>query len=81
MAHPDTEDGFVTYEITASSFTYYKHTVRVPAHITPDQINDHYRAIGANGEFEETSTDWNWDGVEKADEDDPDAELLTDLTA
>lgn len=74
------EGAYKTYEVKASSFTYYKHTVRVPAHISPDQIADYYRENGANGEFDETSTDWSWDGVEETD-DDSEAETIREFNA
>lgn len=72
------DSAYKTYEVKASSFTYYKHTVCVPAHITPAQIADYYRENGANGEFDETSTDWSWDSVEETD-DDSEAETIREF--
>lgn len=45
--------------------------VRVPAHVDEQDVLEHYKSVGANGEFEKQDASWDWDYAEEVDEDVP----------
>ena len=52
---------YVTY--TATSTEYLQATLKVPAHITDDQIEDWYKNNGCTGEFEQNGGNWDWGDI------------------
>ena len=55
--------------------THYTETldvyVKVPAHVSDEDVMEYYKSNGANGEFEQQDASWDWDFAEEVDEDDP----------
>jgi hypothetical protein len=68
-------------QVTATSTSDYDVIVKVPSHITDDQVMDFYKEVGANGEFEESGSDWVWgDAVEYSPVDDEPSQHIEDMT-
>jgi hypothetical protein len=66
-------------QVTATSITSYDVIVKVPAHITNDEVMTYYKEVGAHGEFDEESGGWVWGDAEEFDSDHPGhVEDLTD---
>ena len=45
--------------------------VKVPAHVSDEDVMEHYKSVGANGEFEQQDASWDYDFAEEVGEDDP----------
>lgn len=53
--------------VTATCEEQFEAIVSVPADWTDEDVLDHYRYSGANGEFEAFAFEWTWGSVTKSD--------------
>lgn len=55
--------------------------VKVPAHVSDEDVMEHYKSIGANGEFEQCDQYWEWSEALEADEEEAGSQKVWDMIA